>query len=183
MTARVEPPLKALFVEVADVVVSTTNTYSMRDGRLSVDSRQQVAKPLLDIDEFKDRVFGNASAFAGTLKIELSRAAHSVNWLWAIPSIGTLTLINVLGVPFASHTVTVGLAAEVVSRGGEVVHTVAVDESATEYAAYYWGYSGASCLNAAWPGYPAVVAEAKVRALDALARELAGSRSSWEPRL
>ena len=96
--------------------------------------------------EFARGAMVGAGEAKGKIVFRITAKEHTANWLWAIPTVLTVMLNGVLGVPMASQTATIGLEAQVVDSTGRVLGTYSGSGAATEYAAFYWGYSAMSSL-------------------------------------
>jgi hypothetical protein len=80
------------------------------------------------------------------LLIRLAGTEQHVNSAWMFPTILSLTLLNVLGMPFASQEARVGLEL-IVKSDGKVIGRYSGIGEATDWAAYYWGYSPSGCVQ------------------------------------
>lgn len=117
----------------------------------------------------------------GTLRVSVPQPkVHSVFWLPLVPSILTLTMINIIGFPFCGQSATVTYRLTVEDAGGATVGAYEGTGSTSQWAAYYWGYSGVGAASTegavAGSGIDlprATIAGASVRAVDRALQALA----------
>lgn len=85
----------------------------------------------------------DARSAHGTLEVRFAGKQERRRSTWMIPSILTLSAINILGVPFEGRDAKVGLELIVLDSSGKTMGRYSGIGQSTEWAAYYWGYSPA----------------------------------------
>ncbi|WP_010662758.1 hypothetical protein [Marinilabilia salmonicolor] len=87
------------------------------------------------------------SNYLGTCKVTLCKTKHYIEIGYLVPTVLTLTMINLLGFPIISHEVQLELKVELVDTLGENEKEIYVSGINKSFAAYYWGYSGVGAMN------------------------------------
>lgn len=87
----------------------------------------------------------------GTLLVQYLNRDRSVGagYAWFIPSLMTLTMINLIGFPAASQNATADLQVIVREPNNQEIARYRGRGNNTEYTAYYWGYPAPGALNLA----------------------------------
>lgn len=89
------------------------------------------------------------SNYQNTCNVTLFKTRHYVDKAYIVPTVLTLSLINLFGFPIVSHEVELELKVELVDENGKLINTYSATGSNKSYAAYYWGYTGVGAANKA----------------------------------
>lgn len=87
------------------------------------------------------------SNYPTTCQVTLFKTKHYVDMTYIVPTVLTLSIINLFGFPITSHEVELDLKVELVDKNGKLTHTYFAKGSNKSYAAYYWGYTGVGAAN------------------------------------
>jgi len=123
------------------------------DGKIVVNnqyvSKQVVFDVLTIFDNYANSYNNNLAAKNAQYHIRLgvSNIENTVDIVYTIPSVLTLTLINLLGFPIAAQGAEVSLKAIIYNRDNEIVDEIDIEGKAKKYSAYYWGYSGVAATD------------------------------------
>jgi len=117
-------------------------------------------------DELRHNLFfdGPAASRSHTLEVRYKYTV-SINPLWVVPSVFTLTLINVFGFPYGSTSVEVTLQASLRDAQDRVHRLYSAAATAKVYTAYYWG-------TAQWSGPRVAHARAAHEAIESLKNQI-----------
>ncbi|MBN2820867.1 MAG: hypothetical protein JXP36_17980 [Bacteroidales bacterium] len=81
------------------------------------------------------------------IKLGISNYECSVNSIYTVPSVLTLTLINLFGFPIATQKAEIAIDAVIFNNENQVIKEYSFKGSAQKAAAYYWGYTGTGAIN------------------------------------
>jgi hypothetical protein len=164
----IEPRLPPLWVvmDQESLVLALGDTERLHDGQrirgipttVAHPSRAVLDAAILIEREVADRFLteGPVGSRRGVMRIRAThRRKHYVGmgYAFVVVSVATLTAINLLGFPICSQSGTLRLEATITDLTGEVLGRYEGRGDVTEFAAYYWGYSGSGAARA-MPGFP-----------------------------
>ncbi len=89
----------------------------------------------------------SVSNYPATCNVTLFKTKHYIEKGYIVPTVLTLSLINLFGFPITSHEVALELKVELVDPEGESYNTYFARGKNKSFAAYYWGYTGVGAAN------------------------------------
>ncbi|MCC6460701.1 MAG: hypothetical protein IT260_09555 [Saprospiraceae bacterium] len=131
---------------LSDAAMSRRGPWMPFPSPYEVHSR--VAEPMRDVftvlgNELSDNMLQSAGEKYGQLRFKLVYyQSNTPGWGWVIPSVLTLNLANLAGMPFLRYRIDLELQMEILDRNQQVIAQYRAPGSGKSTVAMYYGYSG-----------------------------------------